>query len=608
MTGERNLRAAWVYDEAQHVSLNSAGRNYWHVYTAEILDRLGLTADAVPPSALSDPAKLREYSLLFIGRIGDSRAVEAASPMLRAWVHDGGTLVGFAAEGLEPLFGVEAAGRMDQPSGEFSIAGYLRFVESSLTAGLDCHGHENQPLIIVSPIRMVAPTDAEAVAALLQPDSEEPGDGSKARATPYAAVSSRTLGRGRAFYFAFDLPQTMWTIHQGRPVDADHDGDGYLRAMDARVIGGNDPGVAYTDELHFLLQAIIGTQPMPLIHQIPPLRGEVADALFFFGGDDEGQPKNQVAASDFMKSRGLPYHINLMPVDGEFALSRAEMDHVERNGHELSLHYDFITGFEHPTGFTEQDVRRQVEMFRPVFGRPPVCSVNHWCRWTGWADPARWMSARGQIADNSWMGAPSPPLNPVNTIDFSFGTAFPRHVWDDWRRGNERLDFVQEHVVAYEVGYREEATDFERLHQAVDRAARYRLTVNMFYHPVYLATNPACQRAIDELLGYVQRRGIAAAFMGNDELARWWLHRSDARLEQVRFSGAELRFHAECDYPDGFVAKVCIGRANACQCAVSGAPVPAKVVAEFGANWAYIPLPQGGGQVLVRAGHDPAQT
>jgi len=50
----------------------------------------------------------------------------------------------------------------------------------------------------------------------------------------------------------------------------------------------------------------------------------------------------QVSASDFMKSRGLPYHINLMPLNGRFAISRAEFRHMRANGHELSLHYNFM--------------------------------------------------------------------------------------------------------------------------------------------------------------------------------------------------------------------------------------------------------------------------
>jgi hypothetical protein len=599
MRGARSLRAAWVHDERRHERLNAEGRNYWNAYTAEILSRLGVTADVLPPSALGQASRLAGYSLLFLGRMSAAELPSGAGSVLDEWVKAGGTLVAFAAEGLDELFGIRAEGWLDQPEGELGIAGYLRLAPVPLTTDIHADAFPDQPLIIVSPVRLVRATESEVVATLLRPDPEQPGKGRAAHATANAAISQRALGRGWAFYFAFDVAQTMWAIHQGKPVDADHDGDGYLRSMDARVIRENESTVGYTDELHFLLENMVGQQPMPLIHPIPPVDGEVADALFFIGGDDEGDPKHQVAASDFMRSRGLPYHINLMPVDGRFVVSREEIEHIEANGHELSLHYDFINEFQHPTGFTEDDVRKQAELFRKTFGRPAVCSVNHWCRWAGWAEPARWMRSVGQLGDNSWIGIPSPPLNPVNNIDLSFGTAFPRHVWDDWRHGNERLDFVQEHIVCYEIGYLGEETRFDVLHRAVDLAAKYRLTMDLFHHPVYLATYPACQKAIDELLRYTEERGMRPGFMGNDELARWWARRAEARIGEAQADGGRVAFRARCEYPGGFVAKVCLGPASAAACTVSGAPAEVRVISQFGRRWAYIPLPPGEHEVLL---------
>jgi hypothetical protein len=338
---------------------------------------------------------------------------------------------------------------------------------------------------------------------------------------------------------------------------------------------------------------------MPLVQQIPPVGGRAADLLLYFGGDDEGQPHNQVAASAFMCDRGLPYHINAMAVDGRFALSRAEIERIEANGHELALHYNFIDGFQHPSGFTRDDVRKQAAVFHGVFGRPSVCSVNHWCRWTGWCEPARWMVAEGQLGDNSWMGAASELLNPTNTIDLSFGSMFPRRRWDDWRSGNECLRFVQEPIVAYEVGYQGEETDFATLHRAVDLARRYRATLNLFYHPVYIATYPACRRAIDELLRHLDETGTVTCTMGNDELARWWLARGEARLTTVTEHGDSITFEAHCDYPGGFTVKLCLGKATGCACTVSGAPANAEVVEEFGRRWAYLPLPTGRSEVRV---------
>lgn len=589
----RALRAAWAYDGQRHQRLNAAERNYWHAYTAEILDRLGLSAEAVAPADLLSAAALERYSLAILGQSPDEGWSDSARRDLEAWVRAGGILIGFATDGLDGLFGVTALEAIEQPAGPYSIGGFLRLRDLLVAAGIHSEAHADDPLIIVSPVRPAQAVAAEVVASFLRPDPRAPDSGAAARPTGRAVITQRSVGEGWAFYLGFDLAQTMWLLHQGRPVDADHDGDGYLRSIDARLIGPNHPEVAYSDELHLLLQAIIGLRPMPLVHQIPPVEGRVADLLLYIGGDDEGEPGNQVAASDFMRARGLPYHTNLMPVAGGFALTEAEIGRIEANGHELALHYNFVDGFEHPTGFAREDVRHQAELFGAAFGRPSVCSVNHWCRWTGWAEPARWMLNTGQLGDNSWMGAAGPGLNPTNTIDLSFGSAFPRRVWDDWRSGNECLRFVQEPIVAYEVGYTSEGTDFAMLHRAIDLAASYHATLNLFYHPVYIATCPACREAIVELGRYLEERGLVACAMGNDELARWWLARGEAGVSAVVASDAGVTFEARCDYPGGFVVKLCVPDTASVRCDVSGVAAEATLRRERGRSWAYVALPPG---------------
>jgi hypothetical protein len=599
------LLAAYLQDDARRASLNTQRRNYWSAYLPEIFDRLGVTAEAIAPPTLADPQALARFAVICLGDADARDLPDAALPNLERWVRLGGVLIAYNLSGADDIFGNETPRVVEQGEDEFRISGYLELARRRLTQGVHSPVHPRQHLLAISPLRPVRPKESVAIARYCAAGKRAPLNGAAATATDRALITARRLGRGWAFYFGFDFAQTMWCLHQGRPVEADHDGDGYLRCGDAIVIGDNDTEVAYSDELLFLLQSMIGRLPVPMVHRIPPQEGQVADLLLYFGGDDECMPEVQLPASEFMKSRGLPYHINIMPLKGRFAVSPAEFRALEANGHEPSLHYNFMDGFNHPTGFTQRQVLAQAALFRRHFGRAPVCTVNHWCRWTGWAEPARWMLAAGGQADNSHIHHGSPPLNPVNLIGFAFGTAFPYHFWDDWRAGNRRLPFLEEPIVAYEVGYGTDGTDLPSLRRALRLAAHYHLTMDFFYHPVYIARVEPCRRAIDEMLRYLEEQGLIAAFMGNDELARWWSARSQARIEAAGFEGDALRFEAECDYRGGFVVKAPIGSATVAECRCGRRLAQCRLVSEFGQNWALIPLDPGRHHLSLRLAAGP---
>jgi hypothetical protein len=621
----RPLAVAVVWDEAERASANLNKRNYWYAYVWEMLDRLGITASPIAPSALTSLRRLQRFGSIIIGGLpakrlsrqaptqlaarflSSGRVSSTTQPMaqgggeaLSAWVRGGGTLIGFASEGLDEVFGISPRAPVAQRRGEFAITGYFELVREALTQGIHSPLEPEQRLIIISPLRPVKALNSREVARFFSPHPTAPENGARARDTGLAVVTARRLGSGWAFYFGFDLPHTIWALQQGRPIDRDYDGDGYLRFGDAMVIGKNTPRVPYSDELMLLLQQMLARQPVPMVHQLPAQDGRVPDALFHFGGDDECEPGIQVSASEFMKSRRLPYHINLMPVKGRFAITREESRRILANGHELSLHYNFMDGFAHPGPFAEKDVREQAALFHKAFGRAPVCSVSHCCRWTGWAEPAKWMLAAGGKADNSRVNWPYPPYNPVNHIGFAFGTAFPYFFRDDWRSGNARIPFLQIPIVSYEIGYEGDRVDFGLLRCSVDLAARYHLTMNMFYHPVYLGRYPACRRAIDELLRCLRTRRLRAMFMGTDELWRWWWDRSKARIQEGHATEGGVSFRARCCYPGGFVVKLPVSHEKPRRCWVDGKRTRFHIERRLGQTWVLVPLPPGQHKVVVK--------
>ena len=587
------LAVRYAFDEPLRERANGEGRNYWYAYIDEILSRLGVSARNVPLAACADPNELAKTGVLFLGDFGSSDLPAGAEESLSRWVKAGGVLIGFGTEGLDSLFGITGDGKIPGTEDPFSINGYFNFHPSPVTQDCRAAVELHQKLVIISPIRLIACDGSEELGRLFTCHPEGPGDGSLARITDSPAITHRRLGAGCAFYFAFNVAQTMRVLHQGRPIDRDYDGDGYLRTSDGCVLADNSLKVPYSDALHFLIGNMIGRRPVPMIHQIPPRAGKVAPALLFFGGDDECEAGIQVPASDFMADRGLPYHMNMMPMDGRFAVDAEEQKHIEANGHELAMHFNFMDGFEHPCGFKREDVIQQARAFRGKFGYESVCSVTHCARWCGWAEPARWMRESGCLADNSFFGWTSPPSNPVNTLGFAFGSAYPRRFWDDAAHGNAPLDFLELPILAYELGYLEDKFFPGRIREGLELATRHHLTFNFFWHPIYITRYPACRKAIDELVRLMGKMETPPVLMGPDALTRWWRSRAAASIRNAAATPGKVAFETRCDYSDGFVIKIPTGEKPAAKCMVNGSPVHFESAHEFGRHWAFIPLTRG---------------
>jgi hypothetical protein len=404
-------------------------------------------------------------------------------------------------------------------------------------------------------------------------------------------------------YFAFNVAQSVWVMHHGRPVVDDYDGDGYLRASDACVLRPFSTALPYADLLVMLLRNVIGRRGVPLLHALPPLpdSGEVPGALFHWGGDDEGAPGQQLPASAFMLELGLPYHVNIMPKpSGDFAFSREEYHQLKANGHEPSLHLNFIDGHPHPYPFTRQDIQRQVDWYVAAFGETPVCAVFHWTLWHLWSEPAEWMASCGILSANSHIHQPSPPLNPNNMVGFGFGTSYPFHYHRDWRMENERIEFLELPITAYECGYEQhtEVLDPKPLRRAIDLARFWHLTMNMFYHPVCIYGFPQCREAIKWGLQYMADLGLTPLHMGNDELTHWWLARSAVEVTDAEGAPGELAVTVNGDWPTGCVLQLW-WEGDQAQATADGEPCQTVLRDEHGGRWLYVAVPTGSHRVEI---------
>ncbi len=602
------LVTAYIYDADLRVEANLRGQNYWYEYIKEIHEQLGLRAREMSRNALEDVTAIQGVGTLFIGDLTASQITDAMKSNLEAWVRAGGVLIGFATEGLDGIFGNSCAPIPIQPESDYTISGYFDLKPDPLTTDVHSYLHPDQKLIIFSNIRKLVPTPLPAggteIARLYGVDGMDTG---------YAAITKRDYHKGHAYYFAFNVPQTMWVLHQGIPITFDRDGDGYYRTGDLIAIGDNAREVLYADEILFLIQNMLAQRPQPLITPIPPSpplckggKGGIPDALFYWGGDDEALAGTQIGASNWMKENGLPYHINIMRnKEGKFAVTREEVEAIRANGHEPALHYNFIDNFD-PGPFTEADVREQAEAFYQAFGFHSICTVNHWVRWTGWAETAKWMQAAGGKADNSFIHHRLPPLNPSNRLGFVFGTSYPFYFYDDFRGENAKIDFLEEPITAYEVGYNgRDETDFGMIHKIIDIAAKYHLTMNMFYHPIYIHSYPACRAAIEEALRYIESKGIIAVHKGNDGLWKWWDARSRSQITDITVEEKGVSFTTHCASDEGMIVKVpiesvdSVGARGSCRVECDEGHATYQIRNEFGRDWVYVIVPAGSHRIKV---------
>jgi len=625
----RSLVTAYIYDSDLRQRANRNGENYWYEYIKEINEQLGLKSISVSRQILEDTAVLDEISVLFIGDLtayevltsplrfhrnsllamktnpnGSQNKCEISEGMvenLDAWVKDGGTLIGFATRGLDNLFGNRCDGIRQQPMDDYTIAGSFDLLPDQLTVDVHSELSPEQKLLIFSDIRQIVPQSSQVLSRLYDANDA---------ATGYAAITQRDYGEGHAYYFAFNVPKTTWILHQGRPVTKDLDNDGKYRARELQVIGDNARDVLYADEILFLIQNMVGQKPQPFIYQMPPKEDTIPDALFYWGGDDESAKNGiQLRASEWMKEKGLPYHINAMGIKGEFGLAVEEAEKIRQNGHEISLHYNFVNyeDYREPYPFTEEDVKKQAEAFYQKYSFRQICTVNHSGCWIDWEKPAEWMLASGGKADNSFIpGIDSLPAPLTNApfLGFAFGTSYPFYFYADFEGHNKRIDFLEEPVTAYEIGHRgsigdKETSNFAQIHTTIDLTAKYHLLMNLFYHPVYISDYPLCRAAISECLRYIEEQNITAVHLGNDALWKWWDGRSRSTISDVITMENAIRFITHCEYKDGMIIKVPLRNKTISSAGCDGKDTVYRVRREFGQNWGYVIVPYGNHEIKI---------
>lgn len=581
---------AYLNDDGVRQTLNRAGQNCWEVYIAEMLGQLGYSARRLQLRDLEKPAALKTVSALIVGAQSGFMISNAAKQVLDAWVQSGGILIGFATFNMYGTYGVCPVTPIRQTPDDYAVAGKFTFHNNHpLTREIHPIMFMESMLLILSDIDPVYPRTAEEVARLC---------GVEGQTLNLAAVTWRAHGRGFAGYFTFDAAKTVWLLHQGRPLPDETQQMGAPKSNLQQVIGDNSAKVPYADEILLLIQNMLAQKPLPSIYPVPPEGTTIPEALFFWSGDEyKGPVERSLFASDYMRSKGLPYHINIM--SEHHPMTRAQFNSITRkNGHEVSVYY-YINPGENAS-MTRAMYRKQSDVFYKRFGIRPGSTLNGQCNWKGWSELPKWMAAAGGTADNTFIGVPG-AFNNYPSFGLGFGTGFPYFFYDGYVDGNRRINLIEQPLTCYELGHRGSIppyTDKETfspadVHLPIDMAAHYHWNINWFYHPVYVLEYPLCRKSIEEILRYIKQQGLNIRHLGASRAADWWHARARSSVRLVKTSAKNQQYEARCTWPEGMVIRI-PAKADAGYRIASGSRA-LKVLekTEFGRRWLLVVVPPG---------------
>jgi hypothetical protein len=223
------------------------------------------------------------------------------------------------------------------------------------------------------------------------------------------------------------------------------------------------------------------------------------------------------------------------------------------------------------------------------------------------AEPARWMAEAGIRVDNSYseIGVPADhSLRNSPYFGFASGTIYPYHFYEDYTRGNACLPVLEEPIICYEIGHRgsllyAESSEKSEVYTPVDMAVKYHLTMNMFYHPLYIVRYPRCREAIEEILDYIIRIGARLVHMANDEFADWWNARSQSTIGDLECTDNTIRFKTRSEHESGMVVKTLVPESCQIDLTSDGKESACVIKKELGGTWACFYVSSGENQVEI---------
>ena len=356
--------------------------NPFGAYYAEILRAEGLNLFAVADVEHLTPERLAstDVVILTISHLSSEKVHQ-----LETWVRAGGNLIAIRPEGnLLPILGIGSAG-------DSILDGYM-LVDPGFEPG---QGIVQESLQLRVPASRFELKDSVGVAHLYETATRPLGS---------AAVTLRTIERGHAAAYAYDLAQSVIRTRQGNPawINQERDGLPPRRANDLffpDYVDMNKIGIPQADEQQRFFANLILTmnharRPLPRFWYLP----EGKRAAIILASDDHGTKQGTHKAFAKLKDESPTgcrieawecYRATSYLTRGT-AMTPDQVKRYEASGFEVGVHAD--------TGCKDQDtagVALAVAEQVSAFGKQHLGISKqethrlHCIAWNGWADTVK---------------------------------------------------------------------------------------------------------------------------------------------------------------------------------------------------------------------------
>ena len=477
-----HMKIYYLYNENVRDSLNEKGYDYTPAYIEALILYMGISAEKISSDKLS---LLEKNDILIVGAERIEKIPDCRTVLLGSFV-----------------------GKDAQPSErrEKIFANYIL-------------GTEKLPLF-VSPHK---PSVSGEVIAFAECENEK---------VP-ALVGGENL-----YEFTFDLAGSVWFSGDGFVSESPSDYFFIGRTPDTRPIKTHSATIPYNDMLLSVLEDILSSFGAFSLFRLPPSKdGNAPDLVINFSGDDDCTSKDfNLEAALTMENYGFPYHINAMPLEGDFfVMDKSEFDEIRSHGCEFALHTDF-TG---KVLYSEEAQRAQAKLFEKTFGVYPFTNTNHcFIQGGSTAERMRRLCACGILADNGKMGEFDPTdINRFDLCGFTFGSSYPRFTCDDHEHKNTLIRSLEIPVNYYEPRLYQEDSDTAKVIKYIENGAENARISQFFIHPHYLALSssdrPAVLRVLELIGKTVSEKGYSCLYSTTDKITKFWFDRASSSIEVI---------------------------------------------------------------------------